>query len=145
MRTYNPYLAFQVRVQFALLEGPDFLRLSDLSRNTIVSTGFQVQGDPQYFVYDKFETLPDATYYWFLGKEFRGDMVSFLCAQSSVTILVLSYFVYFLLLLTSLPGCDLTRSLFRSCINQRLLTGFLRHLDLPLINYSVSVVFCFGL
>ena len=72
-----PIFTFQFHVRIALLEGPDFLRLSDLSRDSIVSTGFQVEGDPAYFVYDKFDKLPVATYYWFLGKEFRGDMVSF--------------------------------------------------------------------
>jgi len=67
---------FQIRLRVALIDGPNFLRLSDLSRNSIFSSGFQVEGDPGHYVYDKFDELPAATYYWFLGQEFRGDMVS---------------------------------------------------------------------
>lgn len=73
----TPYFTFQIRLRFALIEGPEFLRLSDLSRDFIISTDLQVQGDPQHFVYDKFDKKPAGTYYWFLGEEFRGDMVSF--------------------------------------------------------------------
>ncbi|XP_068699347.1 basement membrane-specific heparan sulfate proteoglycan core protein-like isoform X3 [Montipora foliosa] len=65
-----------VHLRFALLDGPDFLRLSDLSRNTILRAGFQVQGEQQYFVFEDFEKIPAGTYYWFLGKEFRGDMIT---------------------------------------------------------------------
>lgn len=68
-------MLFQVQLRFAVLEGPDFLRLSDLSRGTIISTGFRVEGDPQYFVFENYDKIPAGTYYWFLGKEFRGDMV----------------------------------------------------------------------
>lgn len=68
---------FQIRLRVALIDGPNFLRLSDLSRNTIIGSGFQVEGDPGHYVYDRFDELPAATYYWFLGEEFRGDMVSF--------------------------------------------------------------------
>lgn len=67
---------FQIRLRVALIDGPNFLRLSDSSRNSIISSGFQVEGDPGHYVYDKFDELPAATYYWFLGQEFRGDMVS---------------------------------------------------------------------
>lgn len=67
---------FQIRLLVALIDGPNFLRLSDSSRNSIISSGFQVEGDPGHYVYDKFDELPAATYYWFLGQEFRGDMVS---------------------------------------------------------------------
>ena len=70
-------LPFQIRMPIAMIEGPDYLRLTDLSLNLVISSGIQVQGDPGHFVYDKFEQLPVATYYWFLGKQFRGDMVSF--------------------------------------------------------------------
>ena len=67
---------FQIRLRIALIDGPKFLRLSDLSRNSIISSGFQVEGDPGHYVYDKFDEIPAATYYWFLGQEFRGDLVS---------------------------------------------------------------------
>ena len=83
MRVYNTgcdrlisKFLFQIRLRVALIDGPNFLRLSDLSRNTIIGSGFQVEGDPGHYVYDKFDELPTATYYWFLGEEFRGDMVS---------------------------------------------------------------------
>lgn len=59
-----------------MLEGADFLRLSDLSHGTIISTGFRVEGDPHYVVFENYDKIPTGTYYWFLGKEFRGDMVS---------------------------------------------------------------------
>lgn len=72
-----PNFLFQIRLRVALIDGPNFLRLSDLSRNTIIGSGFQVEGDPGHYVYDRFDELPAATYYWFLGQEFRGDMVSF--------------------------------------------------------------------
>jgi len=71
----NKFL-FQIRLRIALIDGPNFLRLSDLPRNLIISSGFQVEGDPGHYVYDKFDELPTATYYWFLGQEFRGDLVS---------------------------------------------------------------------
>lgn len=77
---------FQIRLRFALLEGPDFLRLADLSRDFIISTDLQVQGDPQHFVYDKFDKKPAGTYYWFLGEEFRGDMVSFRMTSTHCTL-----------------------------------------------------------
>ena len=35
-----------------------------------------MEGDPGHYVYDKFDEIPAATYYWFLGQEFRGDLVS---------------------------------------------------------------------
>lgn len=60
----------------AMIKGPDYLRLTDLSRDPIISSDIVVQGDPAHYVYDKFDKLPKVTYYWFLGKEFRGDMVS---------------------------------------------------------------------
>lgn len=69
------YFTFQIRITFVLIEGLEFLRLSNLARQTIVTNGFQVQGDPQHFVYDKFDKLATGTYYWFLGEDFRGDMV----------------------------------------------------------------------
>lgn len=69
-------LVFQIRLRIALLDGPGYLRLSDLSQNSIVSSRFlKVEGDPGHFVYN-FENVPATTYYWFLGEEFRGDMVS---------------------------------------------------------------------
>ena len=60
----------------AMIKGPDYLRLTDLSRDPIIGSDIVVQGDPAHYVYDKFDKLPKVTYYWFLGKEFRGDMVS---------------------------------------------------------------------
>ena len=60
----------------AMIKGRDYLRLTDLSRDPIISSDIVVQGDPARYVYDKFDKLPKVTYYWFLGKEFRGDMVS---------------------------------------------------------------------
>lgn len=60
----------------AMIKGPDYLRLTDLSRDPIISSDIVVQGDPAHYVYDKFDKLSKVTYYWFLGKEFRGDMVS---------------------------------------------------------------------
>lgn len=60
----------------AMIKGPDYLRLTDLSRDPIITSDIVVQGDPARYVYDKFDKLPKVTYYWFLGKEFKGDMVS---------------------------------------------------------------------
>ena len=37
-----------------------------------------MEGDPGHYIYDKFDELPATTYYWFLGQEYRGDMVSLL-------------------------------------------------------------------
>ena len=68
--------SFQFRMPIAMIEGPDYLRLADSSLDSVISSGIRVLGDPGHFVYDEFDKLPVATYYWFLGKQFRGDMVS---------------------------------------------------------------------
>ena len=66
-------------MRIALLDGPNYLRLSDLSRDSMINSGYEIEGDPGHYVYD-FGKPPVITYYWFLGEEFRGDMVSSLCS-----------------------------------------------------------------
>lgn len=45
----------------------------------MINSGYEIEGDPGHYVYD-FGKPPVMTYYWFLGEEFRGDMVSSLCS-----------------------------------------------------------------
>lgn len=45
----------------------------------MISFGYEIEGDLGYYVYD-FGKLLVMIYYWFLGEEFRGDMVSLFCS-----------------------------------------------------------------
>ncbi|PFX26969.1 basement membrane-specific heparan sulfate proteoglycan core protein-like isoform X2 [Stylophora pistillata] len=64
-----------IGLRIALLDGPNYLRLSDLSQDSIINSGYKIEDDPGHYVY-KFDKPPAKTYYWFLGEEFRGDMIT---------------------------------------------------------------------